>query len=121
MKKILVLAALTGAGLTGSPGFAQNMPANPQQTPSAVPAPDQAPPQTAAPVQVKVGDTIYDPSGSPVGTIQTVQASTAALSTGTVTVTIPLSTITQGSKGPMIAQTRAEVEARAKPGAPPRQ
>ena len=122
IKSLIPSAMLMGAALIGSPCIAQDtMPSGqPAQTSPAAPAnPDQAqPPMNPAQPQgaaaVKVSDTIYDPAGNPVGTIQAVQGPNAVLSTGNVTVQIPVSAISRGAKGPTISITKAEVEAQAK-------
>ncbi len=106
MSKFFIRAALIGAALTAAPAFAQTADA-----PAAATA--------DTPAAVKAGDTIYDPAGQPVGTIEAVNGATANLATGTVTVGIPTNAIVTRDKGPTIALTKAEVEAQAKAAAPP--
>ena len=70
--------------------------------------------QTPAPaVKVAVGATVSDPSGNPVGTIEQVTGDLAVLSTGANKVSLPLTSFGAGEKGPVIAMTRAEVDAAA--------
>jgi len=70
--------------------------------------------QTAgAAANVTVGATVSDTSGNPVGTIEAVNGDLAVLSTGANKVSLPLSSFGAGTKGPVIAMTRAEVDAAA--------
>lgn len=72
--------------------------------------------QAAAPapaVKVAVGATVNDTAGNPVGTIEEVSGDLAVLSTGTNKVSLPLTSFGAGEKGPIIAMTRAEVDAAA--------
>ena len=70
--------------------------------------------QTASPaVKVVVGAAVSDTSGNPVGTIEQVQGDLAVLSTGTHKVSLPISSFGAGEKGPVLAMTRAEVDAAA--------
>jgi hypothetical protein len=69
---------------------------------------------TAAPAaKVTVGATVSDPAGNPVGTIEQVTGDLAVLSTGAHKVSLPLTSFGVGEKGPIIAMTRAEVDAAA--------
>jgi len=70
--------------------------------------------QTASPaVKVVVGAAVSDTSGNPVGTIEQVQGDLAVLSTGTNKVSLPISSFGAGEKGPVLAMTKAEVDAAA--------
>ena len=70
--------------------------------------------QTAgAAANVTVGATVSDTSGNPVGTIEAVNGDLAVLSTGANKVSLPLSSFGAGTKGPVIAMTKAEVDAAA--------
>ena len=70
--------------------------------------------QTASPaVKVAVGAAVSDTSGNPVGTIEQVQGDLAVLSTGTHKVSLPISSFGAGEKGPVLAMTKAEVDAAA--------
>jgi len=73
---------------------------------------------TEGTMQVKPGDTVYDPGGEPVGTIASIEGDTAILATGNVNVGIPISAISHGEKGHVITMTKAELEAAAKSDAP---
>jgi Cu/Zn superoxide dismutase len=64
-------------------------------------------------VKVTAGATVSDTTGNPVGTIEEVNGDLAVLSTGTNKVSLPLTSFGAGPKGPVIAMTRAEVDAAA--------
>lgn len=122
-RHIAVSTALIGVVFAGAPAVAQDTstqqpPATSQSSPSSPRVPDQTQ-SPAGTASVKVGDTVSDPAGSPVGTIETVEDGNAVLSTGTIKVRIPVSAISQGPKGATIPLTKAEVEAKAQPSAPP--
>ncbi len=112
-KYILSPALLIGAALVGAPASAQASKPNEQPSP-------QSPAAAGATATVKASDTIYGPDGNPVGTIQSVQGDSAVLTTGTATVRIPVSVISQGPKGATIALTKAEVEAKVQSATPPK-
>lgn len=116
-KRIILPVTLIGAVLVGAPAVAQDT--STQQPSPQVPDQTQSTQPPAGTASVKVGDTVSDPAGNPVGTIETVEGGNAVLSTGTVKVRIPVSAISQGSKGATIPITKAEVEAKAQPGTPP--
>lgn len=67
----------------------------------------------AAGVKVAVGAQVVDTAGNPVGTIEQVAGDLAVLSTGSNKVSLPLSSFGAGEKGPVLAMTRAEVDAAA--------
>ena len=104
-KTIVPTALLTATMLMAAPALAA------QDAPQSEPGQPSAPGTSAS--QVKAGDTVYDPSGASVGTIQAIEGDAAVLSTGSATVRIPASAISQGTKGPTIALTKAELEAEA--------
>jgi hypothetical protein len=83
------------------------MPAIAQENPSSGPA---APAARAS--AAKAGDTVYDKSGEVVGTVESIEGQNAVISTATGKATIPVGALTSGSKGPMIAMTKAQLEAR---------
>lgn len=89
--KSLMAAALTAAAFT-------------------LPATAQAA-DTAA--KVAVGAAVSDTAGNPVGTIEQVNGDLAVLSTGANKVSLPLTSFGTGPKGPVIAMTKAEVDAAA--------
>ena len=62
---------------------------------------------------VKVGATVNDTTGAVVGTIESVSGDVAVLSTGANKVSLPLSSFGQGDKGPIIAMSRAQIDAAA--------
>lgn len=67
----------------------------------------------AADAGVKAGAAVSDTSGNPVGTIESVNGDLAVVSTGTTKVSLPVSSFGQGAKGPIIAMTKAELDAAA--------
>jgi len=67
----------------------------------------------AAGAGVKAGAAVSDTSGNPVGTIESVSGDLAVVSTGTNKVSLPVSSFGQGTKGPIIAMTKAELDAAA--------
>jgi hypothetical protein len=98
LNKIALLLPIFAAGLT-VPAFAQDVPANPAEAPAA---------QSAA---AKAGDTVYDSAGEVVGTVDSVSGETFVLSTGSSKATLPMSALANGSKGPTISMTKAQLEA----------
>lgn len=67
----------------------------------------------AADAGVKAGATVNDTTGNPVGTIESVNGDLAVVSTGTNKVSLPVSAFGQGDKGPIIAMTKAQLDAAA--------
>jgi hypothetical protein len=67
----------------------------------------------AADAGVKAGAAVSDTSGNPVGTIESVSGDLAVVSTGANTVSLPVSAFGQGEKGPVIAMTKAQLDAAA--------
>jgi hypothetical protein len=67
----------------------------------------------AANAAVKAGAQVNDTSGAPVGTIESVSGDLAVVSTGTNKVSLPVSAFGQGEKGPIIAMTKAQLDAAA--------
>jgi hypothetical protein len=65
----------------------------------------------AAGAKVSVGAQVVDTAGNPVGTIEQVSGDLAVLSTGTNKVSLPVASFGVGEKGPVLAMTRAEVDA----------
>ncbi|MEH3099490.1 hypothetical protein [Sphingomonas adhaesiva] len=85
---------------------------------STIALPALASAQTAAPAAqasagVSVGATVYDTSGGVVGTVDTTDGTNAVVNTGTVKAAIPLSSLGKGEKGPVLAMTKAQLEAAA--------
>jgi glucose/arabinose dehydrogenase len=123
MHKSILMPALLGPALLGAALFSTSAMAQDTapsaQSPQSTEVPPSSPAAPAAGASVKASDTIYDPAGNPVGTIEAVNGANAVLSTGTVTVQIPVSAIAQGPKGPTIGVTKAEIEAQVKKHAPP--
>lgn len=74
--------------------------------------------QTAAPpaqasAAVTTGATVYDTSGGVVGTVDSTDGTNAVVNTGTVKAAIPLTSLGKGDKGPVLAMTKAQLEAAA--------
>ncbi len=69
-----------------------------------------APPAALA-AQLKAGATIYDPAGAELATIESVTATNVVISTGTSKVSIAPSSLGAGAKGPVLAATRAQLDA----------
>lgn len=67
----------------------------------------------AVDASVKAGAAVSDTSGNPVGTIESVSGDLAVVSTGTNKVSLPVSAFGQGEKGPIIAMTKAQLDAAA--------
>jgi hypothetical protein len=97
--KYLVLA-LAGSALA-MPAFAQAT----QSAPAAAAAP------ATAGAGVTAGAAVFDASGNPVGTIESVNGANAVLSTGTVKASIPVASFGKGAKGLVVGITKADLEA----------
>jgi preprotein translocase subunit YajC len=67
----------------------------------------------AADASVKAGAAVSDTSGAAVGTIESVNGDLAVVSTGTNKVSLPVSAFGKGDKGPVIAMTKAQLDAAA--------
>ncbi len=93
--------------------------ANAQSAPA--PAPPGTAPAAAAPAPtggaVSVGTTIYDTEGATVGTVASTDGTNAVVDTGTVKAAVPLSSFGTSPKGPVLAMTKAQLEAAAGQGA----
>jgi hypothetical protein len=89
-----------------APAIAQ---AGPQAAPTAPEAAAEAPAAQAA--AAKAGDTVYDPAGLAVGTIESVSGANFVLSTGTNKATLPVSALGSGANGPTIGMAKADLEA----------
>lgn len=102
MRNISVL--LAGAVLALIPAIASAQTASP--TPAG---------QANAASQLTVGASIYDASGSQIGTIDSVTGDSVVVATGTGTnkVAIPPASFGKGAKGPTLSATRAQLDAAA--------
>ncbi|MBW6525911.1 hypothetical protein KZ813_03585 [Sphingomonas sp. RHCKR7] len=88
---------------------------------SAAALPGTALAQAAAPAQapatggatVATGATVYDTSGGVVGTVESTDGTNAVVNTGTVKAAIPLTSLGKGAQGPVLAMTKAQLEAAA--------
>jgi hypothetical protein len=90
---------------TATVAQAQTAPATPAATPQS-----GAPAAAGQPVQPAVGATVVDTAGAPVGTIETIAEGTAIINTGTNKAPYPLTSMTPGPKGPIIALTKAQLD-----------
>jgi hypothetical protein len=66
--------------------------------------------------EIKTGATVIDQKGGSVGTIESVTADGAVISTGAARVQIPLGSFGKSAKGLVIGMTKAELEAAGKGG-----
>lgn len=106
MNRIAILAA---AGvLAPLSAHAQTAPAPQAGAPAAAPA--AGAPAAAA---VAAGATVVDTQGNAVGTVASIDGANAIVDTGTVKAAIPLTSLGTGPKGPVLAMTKAELEAAA--------
>ena len=64
--------------------------------------------------QLTTGATVYDTQGAPVGTIEAVSGGNVVVSTGTAKASIPSTSFGRGTAGPVLAMTRAQLEAAVK-------
>lgn len=68
---------------------------------------------TASAADVTAGAKVMDPEGGMVGTIETVDANGAVISTGKARVQIPIASFAKNEDGLVISLTKAELEAQA--------
>ncbi|WP_209308518.1 hypothetical protein [Sphingomonas corticis] len=101
MKRIVLTALLLGTAGVPSLASAQTAPA---------PAAGAAPATGAAPT---VGATVYDTSGGTVGTIASTDGTNAVIDTGAVKAAVPVTSLGAGAKGPVLAMTKAQLDAAA--------
>lgn len=95
---------LAAGAMLASASIAQTAPA---PTPSPAPAPAPAGATVAA------GATIYDPQGGVVGTVASTDGVNAIVDTGSVKAAVPLGSFGAGPSGPLLALTKAQLEAAA--------
>jgi hypothetical protein len=102
--KYLALA-LAGTALIGAPAVAQTAPATPTQQANA--------PTTgaASAVTLTPGMAVTDAQGGAVGTIESVTAQGAIVSTGTAKANLPANAFAKRDNGVAIGMTKAELEA----------
>lgn len=103
MKHFAVLALASAALIPGA--------ALAQAAPAQAPAAAQTAP--AAGAAVTTGATVYDTSGGVVGTVESTDGTNAVVNTGTVKAAIPLTSLGKGAQGPVLAMTKAQLEAAA--------
>ncbi len=92
--------------LVAAPAFAQSAPA--AGAPAATTAAAASTATAPAP-----GQTVYDTAGGVVGTIDKIEGTAAVIATGTNNVGLPLTSFAMGPNGPVIAMTKAQVDAAA--------
>jgi preprotein translocase subunit YajC len=63
------------------------------------------------PAALKVGDTIYEVAGGEIGKVTATTTDSVIVDTGAHKVTLPSSSIGAGAKGPVLASTKAQVDA----------
>ena len=95
MKRLAILALAATAAMPAA-AFAQ----------AAAPAP-------AATPNIAAGATVYDTAGGVVGTIASTDGTNAVIDTGTVKAAIPVTSLGAGTKGPVLAMTKAQLDAAA--------
>ena len=105
MRNAILFCSLIAAG----PALAQTAP-----TPAARTA---APSATGVAGQVKAGATVYDSAGGQVGTIDQVAGDVVTVNTGANKVGVPLGNFAAGPNGPILGNTKAQLDAAAAQGA----
>lgn len=98
MKHIVAFALASAAMLPGAAIAQAAAPA--QAAPAAAPA-------------VAAGTTVYDTAGGVVGTVESTDGTNAVINTGTVKAAIPLTSLGAGAQGPVLAMTKAQLDAAA--------
>ena len=106
-------------------GLAMAMPALAQTSPDAV-AP-ATPPEAVAPTtppaasgasQLAAGATVYDQAGNAIATIASVEADKVVVTTANGPLSIPAASFGNGTRGPVLSTTKAELDTAAQqPGA----
>lgn len=109
MRTLMILAAAMVAAptvaQTASPAATAEPPAGPTQMTTGA---------SAALPQLAPGAIVYDTAGDQVGTIESVAPDAVVVSTGTAKASIPPASFGQGASGPVLAMTRAQLEAAVK-------
>lgn len=103
MKRYEILAAVAAAALIPAVAAAQT-------APTTAPA---AGAQASTTATVTTGATVYDTSGGVVGTIASTDGTNAVIDTGTNKAAIPLTSLGKGANGPVLAMTKAQLDAAA--------
>ncbi len=70
-------------------------------------------PAVATPPALSAGMIVHDMAGGEVGTIDSLAADSAVIATGTHKVALPVASFGTGARGPVIAMTKAELDAAA--------
>jgi hypothetical protein len=90
-------------------GFAA--PAMAQGVPEGAPeAPMAAGESASEAVTAQAGDTVYDPAGEVVGTVESVAGDNFVISTGANKASLPLSALAGGEKGPTIGMSKSQLD-----------
>lgn len=112
-------AAQTSSTTTVAPD-ATGAPTATTTTTTTEPAKDQtgASVTAATAADVKAGAPVFDSKGGVVGKVDSVSASGAVVSTGTVKASIPVASFGKNDKGLVVSMTKAEINAAAKTSAP---
>lgn len=97
MKRIHMVALIASAAFVPATSWAQAAPAAP----------------ASASATVAVGATVYDTAGAVVGTIDSTDGTNAVINTGTVKAGVPVTSLGAGAKGPVLAMTKAQLDAAA--------
>lgn len=101
--KITPLLSIVALGLA-APVVAQEAgPAAPDASTAEAPAAQAA--------TAKAGDTVYDPSGAVVGTVESVSGDNFVISTGSNKATLPMAALASGPKGPTLSINKSQLEA----------
>lgn len=113
-------AGMTLAQQTGAPATPPDPTAGQQMAPQTDPA-ASAPAQSdavapATEADVKKGASVVDQKGDAVGTVESVSAEGAVVSTGNARVQLPLNSFGKNDKGLVIGMSKSELEAAAKGG-----
>ena len=98
------------------PAQAQAQPAQTQAQPARRPRPARRRAATAA--DVTAGAQVRDTAGAEVGTVESVDADSAIVSTGSVRADIPITSFGRNGQGLVLAMTRTQLEAAARAAAP---
>ena len=101
--KITPLLSIFALGLA-APAIAQEAAPNAPDASTA-----EAPAAQAA--TAKAGDTVYDPAGEVVGTVESISGDNFVISTGSNKATLPLAALASGPKGPTISMNKGQLDA----------
>jgi hypothetical protein len=109
----------TEAGVTDEVQSTVDTAADPAATPPTEPGaeapatPGESKVVAVTEADVKAGDAVHDTTGGSVGTIESVAANGAVISTGKSRIQVPLASLGKNDKGLVIAMSKAELDAAA--------